>query len=414
MESLIIFIIVLTLGYISKNFIFSNIQTRYYVPSGIEYIFLGIIISPAFSRWFSYFFNFTYPNVVSPEMINQLVPGIAAAIGFIGFIYGLNFNLKNIGHSEPEHWRLALFEIFFSFLIIGGISFGAFNFFWGNVSNQNSIIAASFALSVIGALSSNFIINSLISRNKVSGKVGISLANSSLINSNLNIFLYGLLFAILHIGANSYFTISAVEWIVISIVLAFLIGFLFFIFIGRETDENKLFVAVLGIVIFTSGIAYFLNFSPLYMNFILGMMISNISKIATKIKESLERLLQPMSILVVVMAGFIWVPPSLTVFIAVVLAFIALRFVAKSSAGFMAYHSAYSHDHLSPNIGKGLMSLDTVACAMVIDYANVYNNQFTPIVVSATLTSVILFNIVGYSMSKNLLVDVGEITGEAK
>ena len=121
-----------------------------------------------------------------------------------------------------------------------------------------------------------------------------------------------------------------------------------------------------------------------------------------------------MSILIVVMAGFIWIPPSLTVFIAVVLAFIALRFIAKSSAGFMAYHSAFSRDHLSPNIGKGLMSLDIVACAMVIDYANVYNNEFTPIVVSATLTSVILFNIVGYSMSKNLLVDVGEITGESK
>ncbi|PIQ07875.1 MAG: hypothetical protein COW71_14870 [Ignavibacteriales bacterium CG18_big_fil_WC_8_21_14_2_50_31_20] len=414
MESLIVLIVVLILGYISTHFIFNKIQSRYYVPSGIEYIFLGIIISPAFSLWFKDFLGYSYPNLISNEMISQLVPGIAAAIGFIGFFYGLNFNFKNISSSEPEHWRLALFEIFFSFLIIGGISFFSLNYFWGNESNQNDIIAASFALSVIGALSSNFIITSLIKTNNVSGNIGISLNKSSLINSNLNIFLYGLLFSIIHIGANSSIAISAIEWIVISIALAFLIGFLFFIFIGRETDENKLFVAVLGIVIFTSGIAYFLNFSPLYMNFILGMMLSNISKIATKIKESLEKLFQPMSILIVVMAGFIWVPPSLTIFILVVLIFILLRFITKSTAGAVAFHSAYSKDKLSPNIGKGLMSLDIVACAMIIDYVNVYKNEFTPMVVSAALASIILFNIAGYSMAKNLLVDVGEITGESK
>ncbi|MBU0473240.1 MAG: hypothetical protein KKF62_03665 [Bacteroidetes bacterium] len=414
MESLIVLIVVLILGYISTHFIFNKIQSKYYVPSGIEYIFLGILISPAFSRWFKDFFGYNYPTLISPEMITQLIPGIAAAIGFIGFIYGLNFNFKNISSSEPEHWRLALFEIFFSFLIIGGISFFALNYLWGNENNLNDIIAAAFALSVIGAFSSNFIVSSLITRNKVSGRVGESLVKSSLINSNLNIFLYGLLFSIIHIGANSSYDISAIEWIVISIVLAFLIGFLFFIFIGRETDEKKLFVAILGIVIFTSGIAYFLNFSPLYMNFILGMMLANFSKIASKIKESLERLFQPMSILVVVMAGFIWVPPSLVIFIAVSLTFILLRFITKSTAGSVAYHSAYSREKLSPGIGKGLMSLDIVTCAMIIDYVNVYNNEFTPIVVSAVLTSIILFNVIGYSMAKNLLVDVGEITGESK
>ena len=115
-----------------------------------------------------------------------------------------------------------------------------------------------------------------------------------------------------------------------------------------------------------------------------------------------------------VMAGFIWVPPSLTIFILVVLIFILLRFITKSTAGAVAFHSAYSKDKLSPNIGKGLMSLDIVACAMIIDYVNVYKNEFTPMVVSAALASIILFNIAGYSMAKNLLVDVGEITGESK
>lgn len=414
MESLIVFIVVLTAGYVGTNFIFNKIQSRYYVPSGIEYIFLGIIISPTFAGWFHSVFNVNYPDILSPEIMHQIFPGLAAAIGFIGFSYGLNFNFKNINGSEPEHWRLALFEILISFIVIGGISFIALSVYYEKKITYEDIFAASFTLSIIGALSSNFIIKSLIQKDKVSGSIGESLLRSSLINSNLNIFIYGLLFAFVRKGTQAAIAVTAVEWIVIGIMLAVLIGFLFFIFIGREKDENKMFVAVIGIIIFTSGISYYLNFSPLYMNFVLGMMLSNLSKIAEQLEKSLKRLLQPMSVLVVVMAGFLWVPVGYAEFGIGVAAFLLLRWITKSAAGAAAYYTAYSKEKLTPAIGNGLMSLDIVACAMIIDYVNVFDNALTPIVISTSLISLIVFNVIGYSMAKNLLVDMGEITEETK
>ncbi|MBZ0199022.1 MAG: hypothetical protein K8H86_04080 [Ignavibacteriaceae bacterium] len=412
MSSIIILLMILIVGFISTNLIFNKLQTRYYTPSGIEYIFLGVIISPAFAGFIKTTFNIGVPQFINAEMLNQLSPGISAAIGIIGFIYGLRFKFTAIQKAVPEHIRLAFFELMTGFLLLGGIAFWAFYYFFFDGSNLIEIIAASYAIGIMGALSSNFVIDNIIEKYKLKGVFAQSLHTSTLLNLNFSILIYGILFGIIHIGASGKFNISPTEWVVISVLLSVLIGLLFFIFVGREEDENKLFVAVLGITIFTSGAAYFINFSPLFMNFVLGVMLSNLSKESKKIEKSLSRLLHPLSILVVVMAGYFWMPASLKNSAIVIAAFIALRFISKRVGGFLAYQSAYNKKLLDGNIGKGLLPLDMIVCAMAIDYMFVYQNQFTPIVVTAVLTATIFFNFIGFRSTKNYLVDTGEITVE--
>ncbi len=414
MTPLIVFLIILILGYVSTNLVFNKIQSRFYVPSGIEYIFLGILIGPAFSNWVTKTFQLNYPDIVTHDILLQLSPGISAAIGFVGLAYGLKFKLKDLSKIEPEHFRLTFADLSFSIIIIGGASFGILYYTFFNGKNLLDIIAASYALSVMGGVTSHFIIEAVINRYNINGKVSAALNNVSVLNVNFNILIYGILFSVIHLGASDKIKLTPTEWIVISILLAVIIGILFFIFIGREQDENKLFVAVLGIAIFTSGVAYFLNFSPLYMNFILGVILTNLSKISDKIDASLNRLLRPFGILIVIMAGFYWLPATQWVFVAAVLSFIILRFYTKKIAGYLAYKSSFDQDKLHFEIGRGLFSSDIIVAAMIIDYINVYQNQFTPIVISCVLSSLIFYSIIGFSTTKNYLIDVGEITGEKK
>ncbi len=414
MTPLIVFLIILILGYVSTNLVFNKIQSRFYVPSGIEYIFLGILIGPAFSNWVTQTFQINYPEIVTHDILLQLSPGISAAIGFVGLAYGLKFKFKDLTKVEPEHFRLTFADLCLSLIIIGGTSFGILYYVYFNGNNLLDIIAASYALSVMGGVTSHFIIESVIKRYKINGKIASALNNVSILNVNFNILIYGILFSIIHLGASEKVKLSPTEWVVISILLAVIIGILFFIFIGREQDENKLFVAVLGIAIFTSGVAYFLNFSPLYMNFILGVILTNLSKISDKIDASLTRLLRPFGILIVIMAGFYWLPATQWVFVAAVLSFIILRYYTKKITGYLAYKSSFDQDKLHFEIGRGLFSSDIIVAAMIIDYVNVYQNQFTPIVISCVLSALIFYSIIGFSTTKNYLIDVGEITGETK
>lgn len=414
MTSIILLLTILIIGFVSTNLVFNKFRTRFYVPSGIEYIFVGILINPAFSNFLNSQFAFNIPALIEPDIMLQLSPGISAAIGIIGLTYGLRFRLSALQKAVPEHLRLAFFEIFFGFLIIGGASFGILYVVFFNGNNLASIIAAAIALSVMGGISSNFVISNIIARYEIKGAVASALDKASGYNQDFSVLIYGLLFGIIHIGAAKSINITPTEWVVISLLLAMIIGMMFFIFLGREEDENKLFVAVLGITIFTSGTAYYMNFSPLYMNFILGIILGNLLGGAGKLESSLSRLLHPLSIMVAVMAGFLWMPAGPNVFLIAVAGFILLRYLSKKAAGAAAFVSAYNQSALDSGIGRGLMPQDIIVTAMIIDYMRVYNNEFTPIVVSCVLTSVLVFSLFSFSATKNYLVDAGEITGESE
>ncbi len=208
MTPLIVFLIILILGYVSTNLVFNKIQSRFYVPSGIEYIFLGILIGPSFSNWVTKTFQINYPEIITHDILLQLSPGISAAIGFIGLAYGLKFKFKSLTKVEPEHFRLAFADISFSIILIGGASFGILYYTFFNGKNLLEIIAASYALSIMGGVTSHFIIDAVIKRYKISGKISTALSNVSVLNVNFNIFIYGILFSVIHLGASEKVRLS--------------------------------------------------------------------------------------------------------------------------------------------------------------------------------------------------------------
>lgn len=409
MNPLFIFVVILIFGYILTSLFVNNFLSKYYQPIGIEYIFLGIILGPAFTNWFQETFNLDYTRLISNDFLVQLEPGVAAVIGFIGLTYGLKFNVQKIVRLEKEHLRLVFTDIFMGLLLIGGTSFLLLYYFRFNGTNLTEIITASAALGLMGIAVSPFLIKGITERYHASGKITDALNSTSEVTVSLSILLFGLLFGIVHIGNNPSFEMSPVEWIVTGIMLAIVIGLLFFVFLGREKDENKFILAVTGIALFTSGIAYSINFSPLYMNFILGLILVNFSSVYKKMEIALNRYLMRFEVLIIIIAGFSWMPPDLNTFFAAVCGFLLIRYAYKMLSGYFAFMGSFDKDKLVPSIGKGINSHGIIAAAMVVDYMSVYKNEFTSIVVSCILSSILIFELISITTTTDLLVDVGEI-----
>lgn len=414
MSPLFIFLIVLVVGFLGANLFREKLLKKVFLPAGLEYILIGILLGPSFSNWLNGNFALNIPQLVDDNLLRQMAPGIAAATGIIGLVYGLRFKVSDFQNADSEHIRVTIFDVLTSVLVIGGISFAVFHFYLFPDSKFENTLAAAAAFGLMGSVSSNSLIKSIKNRYQLTSKISSALDVSTKINLDINIFLFGLLFGIIHIGSTNTFIKSPIEWIVTSILLALLIGILLNIFLGREEDENKFFVAIIGTIVFTSGIGYFINISPLFMNFILGFILANFSKIAGKIEKPVTKLSEPVGILVVIMAGFNWIPVPLILFVVATAAFILIRFFSKQFAGYLAYASSFEKDKLVPNIGLGLLPQDIIVCAMVIDYINVYQNEFTNLVVSSILTSMIFFGLISYRLSMRLLIDAGEIRGAAK
>ena len=412
MLPIVILLSVLILAYISVNFIFKKLQSTVYIPTGIEYIFLGVILSPAFANWVRWAFDFDYPLIFSGDLLNQLNLGVTLVIGLTGFIYGLNFKITGMRRVSNEGYRVAVSEILLSFIIIGTISFSMFLFFYHDWKNLYGSISASFMLSLAAAISSGFIIKSLIDRYHINEQFTRLIKESSFINVNIVLLLYGFVFGIPYLRGSLYLNLSSVEWIVIGAILICLIGFLFFVFLGKDFDHKKIFVAVVGIIIFTSGIAYSLNFSPLYMNFILGLIIANTSKISSQIRDSLNKLMHPLAILIIIFAGYFWMPANVIPFIVSAVLFIGIRYIVKIFSGRVAYVFAFNKSKIDSGIGKGLLPVEIILAAMVIDYSNVFKGEITSVVMSAVFCGMIFYGITGYNFVKKYLVDVGELKEE--
>jgi len=148
------------------------------------------------------------------------------------------------------------------------------------------------------------------------------------------------------------------------------------------------------------------------MNFILGLIIANTSKISSQIRDSLNKLMHPLAILIIIFAGYFWMPANVIPFIVSAVLFIGIRYIVKIFSGRVAYGFAFNKSKIDSGIGKGLLPVEIILAAMVIDYSNVFKGEITSVVMSAVFCGMIFYGITGYNFVKKYLVDVGELKEE--
>lgn len=413
MSSFISFSALLIIGYAVFTFAFKILRTRYYVPSGIEYIFLGIILGPSFANWLFIISGIRIPTDPSNNITQKLMPAVAAAIGYLGFLYGMNFTMSSFKTALREHFRFAFARLIIPFAIICG---GFYFFFkYLDPSPQAPLWESSLIIAVIGGTISVSGIITIIGRYNAKGALSSALSNTAIISLNLSLLLYGILFCIFQFSHISSKPGTLTEWVIASVFIAAILGILFFMFLGREEDPNKLLVSVIGITIFAAGAAYYINFSPFVMNFIIGAVLANLAKNKDKLRESLHALRYPFEILIIISAGFLWIIPDLLTLISTIVLFIILRFASIYLAGKLAYSASFDKEFVSPDLWQGLLSQGIVTAALVVEYSISFNNnKFITVILSALLGSLIFFELISFVKIKNLLVDAGEISGEKK
>ncbi len=412
MSSFISFSLILIAGYAASTLVFKILRTKYAVPSGIEYIFLGIILGPYFANWILKISGIYMPTAPSHEISLKLMPGVAAAIGYLGFLYGMNFTADSFKAVKREHFRLAFSRLLIPLIIIGSASY--FFLTYLNPGSLFSTIESSLIIAVITSMISVSGIITVIDRYGAKGNISSALTNVSVISLNLSLLLYGIMFCIFQYDHLSVKPGTLTEWVLASIFIAAMLGVLFFIFLGREENPNKLLVSVIGITILAGGAAYYINFSPFVMNFIIGAVLANLAKNKNKLRDSLHALRYPFEILVIISAGFFWAIPNFLIFISTIALFIILRFISIYIAGKFAYKTAFDKEDVHPDIWQGLLPQGIVTAALAADYSISFKNEFMTVILSAILGSLIFFELISYVRIKNLLVDADEISGEKK
>lgn len=391
---------ILAVGYLSAHFLIGRLQTRFFFTSGVEYILLGLLVGPQVT------------GVMTGDVVAQLGPGMSLALGSIGLIAGLQIRFRDLFEVTGEFWRVAFAEFFSTFILVGG-AFGAL--FWyvaaRNMTGAEKVVAVAAGACVLAATAA---VSTETGAHVVSEKYGRGGRNAQLLifasrfDTVIGIILFGLIFCLFHTGETSGIRpLTRTEWVAVSIGFGVVLGVLFHLFIGGERNTEKLLLALIGIVIFSSGAAYYLRLSPLFINLMLGVMLANTSRARSELLEVLMSIEKPLYVLLLVFAGAAW-QVSLsggrwtTVAVCAAL-YLVLHVAAKWGGARLAVGESNHPQPISPRIGRGMLGQGGVAVAMAVNYQQVYHSELTGVVVTCVLISVLVNEFLSPALTRDVL-----------
>jgi len=396
--TVVLLVVVIGVAYVLAHNVVERMQRRFLVVSGAEYLLLGFLLGPAF------------PAIHALDNVTGLLPIIALAAGWVGLLRGTDFDFASLQKLDPATWRV----VFLHHLLPGvAVGVGSYYFFtqsgWVITSPRDAALSAS-ALACFAAADSAEPFDLLARRYEISGRLAPLLRNGTRLGDIAVILAFGLIFCVFHENAPEAQDYSPALWAWVTVLLGGALGVLFSLFLAGDESDNSRFLALVGIIAFASGGAYFLELSPLAVNLSMGFVLVNFARGGQLLHTTLESTERPMAIVLLIFAGALWERTELVPTLLVLGGFLILRTGAKWLASVIAGWGT----SLRKDLFRGLLAHGDVTLAMAVSFRLVYDGDAAKIAYSVVLGSVILNDLMAPRLLRGLLVDEGEIQRELK
>ncbi len=385
--------------------------------SGVEYLIVGVLIGPQLP-----------PRLITAAYLQQATPLISLLLGLTGFIAGVRVR-RTIRRADAvvAGGLLATAVL----LTVGLVALGLMYWIdtppdkavldlplfdlWGlrfELRASGEQLWLALGLGAAAAVSSSAIVESTGRLHRARGPVWDLLQTASAAGELIAVVVLGLTLAAVRSGSEAArFDMGLTEWAVASVSVGVVCGALFTVFIGREREGGRMFLASVGAVFFASGIGSALGISPLFVNLLFGMTVALASPHSAQLCAELARLQHPVYVMVMIFAGALWAPVSgwqwLLPFAFVVARYGALRLFTPLVARFSMEPPVIAH-----RLGHGLLAQGSVAVAIGVSYALRFPAQ-APVVLTTILAGTLLGDVWSVRALTAVLLDAGEVTDTA-
>jgi hypothetical protein len=372
MRTIFVLILILILGYAGAHLHFYKskfpLGTHYMMFAGSEYLFLGLLLGAA-------------PLIIlTPDIIRQLSPVVNLGLGWIGLLFGIQFNLAHLRRMPLRYMNITVFQAIFTFLLVWvGIIYFA-RFFGVNLSQTQIVLLAAIA-----SMSSVTCLAFMQDKSNFPQPTQNLLYYISSLDSLLGLIILGLI-----IPGDLY---QGWYKLYIYLLLSASLILIFHLLTRFHLNRKELLILTIGLVILSSGLAGTFGISALMLNFLLGAGLINLPSLNHRVWiEILHGQEKPIYIVFLVLAGAIWTPLSTQLLL--LAAYLGFRFLGKVSSAWLASR-LYGKKISPPSFwGLALFPQGGMGIAMAVDYLW-YNPgksgiDILNIVLTATLISQLL------------------------
>lgn len=412
MSHSLLLVIVVIFAYVGGRSL-TRWASRFVSLSGAEHVLVGILIGPHFI-W----------QLMSARALAAFDPVVSLLLGLAGFVLGLRTRRAVLDASSASAGLAAAAGVILVTAAAlypaiewlapaapGGFAFTRSLARWGGYAVElhlsGSTLWTALAVGCAAGVGSTAVVARVCDAARASGRVTTFVTSAAAVAQNVSVIVFGLMLSSMRATSTAgAFRLSVVEWAVTAVGASVLSGLLFALFIGREDDPSRIFLATLGLVTFASGVGSALGISPLFMNLLAGITVAATSTHAERVRLHLDRLQHPVFVLVAIFAGAHWVPTGGWIWILPVL-YVVVRYLAHRVFTPVAARLFMAEAPRIGRLGHGLLSQGTLAIAIGLDYAQ-RRPEHAALVLTTVVAGAFACDLLSDKALDSLLADAGE------
>jgi len=363
---------------------------REFYLTGTEFLFLGFLLGPQFL------------NLLDMETLKGLEPVGALLLGWIGLLFGFQFEIARIRRFPLDFFKAAILESFLTFvLVFFGVYFALPLFF--EIPEVKHIVL-SLTLSAAAACTAQTGLALLAPDFTAQHQKTLGLLRYiSSIDGLSALLIFGMVFFFRRPLFAGFSLIGDLALgTVFSLIISMGLVFLYIVFIASHRDESELALVVIAMAVLTSGVASILHFSPLVANFFVGFCLVNLCRRKERLFKILVGIEKPVYLLLLVFLGAYWKLDSLWLF-ALAALYCLYRFSGKLFGGFMVTRLNLELSSYPPHLGFGLLDQGGLPLAILFDFQQGISCDITASVISLVLLAVIYNEFLGPYLLVRLL-----------
>jgi Kef-type K+ transport system membrane component KefB len=270
-------------------------------------------------------------------------------------------------------------------------------------------------VAAIGMVADRAPIESLISFLKAKG-YGVELVQqAAIVASGCAIVVFGIIFCLFKPASDLIPSLafspwqSILFWIGIHIAMGLLLGAIFALFLVADYDDEKILTIVIGMVIFTSGVAFYMKLSPIFVCFALGLTFTHICQQNLHVLKMLDSIERPLYI-----AMYFFLGASLSFSVAwwavlLVIPYFILRRIGRDIGGVAARQMSDASRQI-PLIGRALWAPGALSAAMALNFISVYRDyEYADEIFVALIVVILLSEPLAYRFIRIWLIDATDV-----
>jgi len=399
-------LILILLALLGARFSFSSISVspgpRLVFRTGTHFLFLGLILGPHVL------------GLLTDGAIRQLFPLLGLGLGWIGFLFGLQLDRRNLSHFPPAFLILALGQAVFTFLFFLGVGWLGLMVlgFGGRV--EVLLLMGAAATACISTPAGVALISTTF---RVKGKVRDLLFFVASLDALVGIVALQTTYALFPPGAmvGEISLAPGLLGILAALGVGVVCGILFLWLTRPRPGGEELVLFLLGIAAFSSGAALQLQLSPLFVSVIMGAVVANLSPEPQRVYRVLQEWEKPIYVVFLMLAGALLSFPTPWI-VPLAVAYALVRGGGKL-LGNMAMVRIVPLPFQTPKrFGLGLIPQGGISLAMaisgVLTYSGLVMGEMSAVdlLFGVVVLGVILSELTGPFLTQNILVRAGEIS----